>query len=117
MTQQICLGYAFGDGRQTSCEVTVEAVENLLGGQAIDQYLAMGLDGISTLNDLAGGVTVTLEDDFSAIDPAMTKGTTSRCRASRPRLMSAPPQCRCRHQRGPHGAAGKLHPTAVGAAG
>ena len=76
VTQQICLGYAFGDGRQTSCEVTVEAVENLLGGQTIDQYLAMGLDGFSTLNDLAGGVTVTLEDDFSAIDPAMTKGTT-----------------------------------------
>ena len=76
VTEQICLGYAFGDGRETSCEVTVEAVGNLLGGQTIDQYLAMGLDGISTLNDLAGGVTVTLEDDFSAIDPAMTKGTT-----------------------------------------
>ena len=76
VTQQICLGYAFGDGRQSSCEVTVEAVENLLGGQKIDQYLSMGLDGISTLNDLAGGVTVTLEDDFSAIDPAMTKGMT-----------------------------------------
>ena len=76
VTQQICLGYAFGDGRQTSCEVTVEAVGNLLGGQTIDQYLAMGLDGISTLNDLAGGVTVTLEDDFSAADPAMTKGAT-----------------------------------------
>ena len=76
VTEQICLGYAFGDGRQTSCEVTVEAVGNLLGGQTIDQYLAMGLDGISTLNDLAGGVTVTLEDDFSAADPAMTKGAT-----------------------------------------
>ena len=76
VTEQICLGYAFGDGRESSCEVTVEAVENLLGGQSIDQYLAMGLDVISTLNDLAGGVTVTLEDDFSAIDPAMTKGTT-----------------------------------------
>ena len=76
VTEQICLGYAFGDGRKTSCEVTVEAVENLLGGQEIDQYLAMGLDGISTLNDLAGGVTVTLEDDFSAIDPAMTKGNS-----------------------------------------
>lgn len=76
VTEQICLGYAFGDGRKTSCEVTAEAVGNLLGGQTIDQYLAMGLDGISTLNDLAGGVTVTLEDDFSAADPAMTKGAT-----------------------------------------
>lgn len=36
----------------------------------------MSLDGISVLNDLAGGVTVTLEDDFSAEDPAMTRGTT-----------------------------------------
>ena len=76
VTEQICIGYGFGDGRQTSCEVTVEAVENLLGGQKIDQYLSMGLDGISTLNDLVGGVEVTLEDDFSAIDPSMTKGTT-----------------------------------------
>lgn len=76
VNQQISLGYAFGDGRQSSCEVTVEAVENLLGGQKIDQYLSLGLDGISTLNDLVGGVTVTLEDDFSAIDPSMTKGTT-----------------------------------------
>lgn len=36
----------------------------------------MNMDGISELNDLAGGVTVTLEDDFSSIDPAMAKGTT-----------------------------------------
>ena len=76
VNEQICIGYGFGDGRQSSCEVTVEAVENLLGGQKIDQYLSMGLDGISTLNDLVGGVTVTLEDDFSSIDPSMTKGTT-----------------------------------------
>ncbi len=33
----------------------------------------MSLDGISVLNDLAGGVTVRLEDDFSAADPAMTR--------------------------------------------
>ena len=26
--------------------------------------VAMNMDGISELNDLAGGVTVTLEDDF-----------------------------------------------------
>ena len=45
-------------------------------GENIDFYLAMSLDGISVLNDLAGGVTVTLEDDFSAADPAMTKRAT-----------------------------------------
>ena len=51
-------------------------VGRLLQGESIDFYLAMSLDGISVLNDLAGGVTVTLEDDFSAADPAMTKGAT-----------------------------------------
>ena len=42
----------------------------------IDFYLAMNMDGISEFNDLVGGVTVTLEDDFSSLDPSMTAGTT-----------------------------------------
>ena len=75
-TAQICLSHGFGDGRNQSCELTVEAVSNLLFGIPIDFYVAMNLDGISTLNDMMGGVTVTLEDDFSALDAAMTPGTT-----------------------------------------
>lgn len=35
--------------------------------------MAMYLDGISTFNDALGGVTVTLEDDFSQLDPEMVK--------------------------------------------
>lgn len=75
-TMQISLAHGFGDGKEQSCEYAKEAVEGLLNGERIDFYLAMNLDGITELNDLAGGVTVTLEDDFSAHDPAMTKGTT-----------------------------------------
>lgn len=73
---QISLAHGFGDGKEESCEYARQAAEGLLLDESIDFYLAMNLDGISTLNDLAGGVTVTLEDDFSEIDPAMTKGTT-----------------------------------------
>ena len=73
---QICLAHGFGDGREQSCELTVDAVSNLFFGIPIDFYMALNLDGISVLNDLLGGVTVTLEDDFSALDPAMTPGTT-----------------------------------------
>ena len=36
------------------------------------------MDGITLLNDVLGGVTVTLEEDFSALDPAMTPGATIR---------------------------------------
>ena len=75
-TAQICLSHGFGDGKQQSCELTVDAVSNLLLGAPVDEYVAMNLDGISTLNDAVGGVTVTLTDDFSALDPAMTAGTT-----------------------------------------
>ncbi|MBR0218247.1 MAG: LCP family protein [Clostridia bacterium] len=75
-TAQICLSHSYGDGKEQSCEYTVEAVSNLLYNLPIKYYAAMNLDGISTLNDMLGGVTVTLADDFSHLDPAMTKGTT-----------------------------------------
>ena len=73
---QICLSYAFGDGAEESCELTTDAVSRYLNDTPIDYYIAMNLDGISTLNDALGGVEVTLEDDFSSFDSSMTPGTT-----------------------------------------
>lgn len=75
-TAQVSLSHGFGDGGKQSCELTCEAVSNLLMNIDIDYYMAMEMDGISALNDMAGGVTVTLEDDFSAIDATMPKGAT-----------------------------------------
>lgn len=72
---QLCLAHGFGDGKEQSCELTAKAVSNLLG-YPISSYVAMNMDGISNLNDYVGGITVTLEDDFSEQDPAMTPGTT-----------------------------------------
>jgi anionic cell wall polymer biosynthesis LytR-Cps2A-Psr (LCP) family protein len=34
----------------------------------------MNMDAITTLNDAVGGVTVTVKDDFSEVDPTITKG-------------------------------------------
>ena len=73
---QLCLAHGFGDGGEQSCELTVEAVSNLLLGTKIDFYMALDMEGIGVLNDWVGGVTVTLEDDFSALDPTMTEGKT-----------------------------------------
>lgn len=75
-TSQICLSHGFGDGKAQSCELTVDAVSNLLLGAPVDYYVAMNLDSIPALNDAVGGVTVTLEDDFSALDASMTRGKT-----------------------------------------
>ena len=73
---QLCLSHGFGDGKEQSCEYTCDAVNNLFLGIDIDYYVSMNMDGISELNDLMGGVTVTLTEDLTAYDPQMTAGTT-----------------------------------------
>lgn len=75
-THQICLAHGFGNGGKQSCELTVLAVQRLLYGAPVDEYYALNLDAIPILNDILGGVTVTLEDDFSAYDASMTPGKT-----------------------------------------
>lgn len=73
---QICLAHGFGRTPEECDRHAVEAVERMLPGLEIDLYITLDLAAIGILNDALGGVTVTLEDDFSAEDPAMTKGAT-----------------------------------------
>ena len=73
---QLSLAHACGDGMEISCENTVDAVSNLLYGQTIDGYASLNMDAIEVLNHLAGGVTVTIEDDFSKADPTLVQGET-----------------------------------------
>lgn len=56
--QQICVAYAYGDGKKTSCENTIRSINRLLLGIPVDYYLAMDMDGIPALNDAIGGVTL-----------------------------------------------------------
>lgn len=73
---QIALAHANGDGMELSCENTVDAVSNMLYGIQIEGYLCLNMDSIKVLNHLAGGVTVTIEDDFSQSDKSLVKGKT-----------------------------------------
>ncbi len=75
-TEQICLSHAYGATAAENCENAVWAVQNLLLDIPIDGYIAMDMSGISALNDALGGITVTLENDFSSVDPSMTLGKT-----------------------------------------
>jgi len=75
-SMQISLSHGFGDGKEQSCEFSVEAVSNLMFGINIDFYIAMNLDGIPALNDAVGGVTVRIEDDLTSLDPALSQGAT-----------------------------------------
>ena len=75
-TAQLCLSYAFGADDRESCELTTEAVGRLLGGLSVEHYMQLNMKDIGTLNDAAGGVTVTVKDDLSALDPLLVPGNT-----------------------------------------
>ena len=76
---QICLAFAFGDGREKSCENVVEAVSNYFYGIPISSYAAIDYEGIGVLTDTVGGVEVAITDDyFAKTDPSMIPGNTVR---------------------------------------
>lgn len=83
---QLCLAHAFSGGAVTGGANTQQAVSRLLSGMPIAGYLTMNLSGIAALNDAVGGIEVTLEEDFSHLDAAMTKGTTLRLRGRQAEL-------------------------------
>ena len=73
---QLCTAHWYGKDKAASCDNTVETVSKMLGGLPIDVYYALKMDAMPLLNHEVGGVTVTLEDDMTKLDPAMKKGTT-----------------------------------------
>lgn len=74
--KQLCLAYNYGDGGMKSCRNTVNAVSGLLFDAPIDHYIQLPMSAIGVLNDLVGGVPVTMEEDLTVIDPAFTEGST-----------------------------------------
>lgn len=72
---QLTLAHAYGSSENMRCKNSMEAVENLLYGIEIDHYLSITMDAVPILNDAIGGVTVTLRDDFTFMNPAYVKGT------------------------------------------
>lgn len=71
---QLALSHTYGSGLEDSCENTRRTVSDLLYGITIDHYVSVNMDAVTILNDAVGGVTVNVVDDFSDIDPTITKG-------------------------------------------
>lgn len=67
---QLCLAYAYGDGKKLSAENQVTAVERLLYNVPINAYYAIDLSALKILNDDIGGVTLTPQYTFKSF----TKG-------------------------------------------
>lgn len=64
--QHLALAYAYGDGREQSCELMTEAVSDLMFGLQIDSYFATNISTVQILNDEIGGVEVLVEDEALA---------------------------------------------------
>ena len=73
VTAQLALSHTYGSGGNDSGRNTARAVSRLLG-LTIDNYATLTMDAVSTLNDLVGGVRVTVLDDFSGVDPSLRQG-------------------------------------------
>ena len=76
--KQLCLAFNYGDGGAKSCKNTVDAVSGLLYDAPIDYYMQIPMTAIGVLNDVVGGVPVTIREDLTAIDPAFVAGATVR---------------------------------------
>lgn len=65
----------YGANKEMSAQNTVKAVSHLLGDlSAIRGYYILNMKDIRLMNSAVGGVTLTMEEDHTDIDPAMVKG-------------------------------------------
>ena len=71
---QIALQYAYGDGDKKSCRLVSEAVSKLLYGVPIRNYISVSVDGIKPIVDAMGGVSLTVPQDYTYINPAFQQG-------------------------------------------
>lgn len=77
-TKQIALSHNQGSGGKDSCRNVARAVSNLFYGVDVNYYMSLTLDSVGIINDLVGGVTLEVMDDFSELDDnlGLVKGET-----------------------------------------
>ena len=71
---QLALSHTYGSGGRDSCKNAAEAVSNFLYETPIDHYVSLTMDAVAELNDMVGGVEVTVLDDFGDVDKSLVKG-------------------------------------------
>ena len=77
-TKQIALSYNYveDDNEKVKCGNVKASAESFLKGIRIDHYLSLTMDSVAVMNDLLGGVEITVLDDFTGVDDMLVKGET-----------------------------------------
>lgn len=76
VNSQIALAHTYGKGGSISNANTAKAVSKLLKDIKVNHYMSVTLDAVPIMNDLVGGVTVEVLDDFTDADMGLVKGET-----------------------------------------
>jgi LCP family protein required for cell wall assembly len=76
VNSQIALAHTYGKGGTVSNANTAKAVSKLLKDIKVNHYMSVTLDAVPIMNDLVGGVTVEVLDDFTDADTGLVKGET-----------------------------------------
>ena len=71
---QIATQHGFGNGVEESCEYQVKAVSQLFYQLPIHGYAAINMSAIPIINDLVGGVDVTVLEDLTKWDKKLVEG-------------------------------------------
>lgn len=71
---QIAVQHGFGNGVEESCGYQKEAVSRLFYRLPIHGYAAVNMSAIPELNDIIGGVDVTVLEDMTSAVPAFKEG-------------------------------------------
>ena len=78
--EQIALSHAYGSPFEISnsqkCVNTSKSVSRLLLGVKFDSYVSMTMNAVSEIVNSVGGVSVTVEEDMTALDERLVKGET-----------------------------------------
>ncbi len=71
---QLCLAHSYGSTKDDNARYTVQAVRRLLQDIEIAGYYIVNYTAVPVLNDALGGVTVTIPDDMTEVNPQWTPG-------------------------------------------
>lgn len=76
INSQLATQYAYGNTPGTSCWAMKKTVGELLYDLPIYGYISLDIAGIPLINNYVGGVTLTMPEDYTEINPAFVKSNT-----------------------------------------
>ena len=97
-TGQVTLQYGYGQDIQQCTTLMAKSVSGILYNIHIDRVVTMSVNSIAVINDAVGGVTVTIENDFTdesgeVLDEEFVKGNTIHLTGEQARLFVQERDC------------------------